>query len=333
MAVLQQVGRVGGVRSLRRYRHWLQTQPGYDRWSQQKTVMTKTDAILTQFRNLNVWHRQDERAPHKPLLVLLALGRLQAGAERLFPFDELEQPLSDLLEEFGPPRRSLHPELPFFHLQSDGVWELQEDPRVRQRQGSKNPLRTDLRKFRVRGGFPGPLFRDLKERPEAVRELARSVLGAHFPDSLHDAILSAVGLDLSGTLRHVRRDPSFRAAVISAWGHQCVFCGYSVQLDSADLGLEAAHIRWCQAGGPDSLANGLSCCSIHHQAFDRGAVTISDSSRVLVSSRIHGSGMVQDLFLALHGRQIHPPARKAALPAREYLEWHRKLVFRGEARD
>jgi len=295
--------------------------------------MTKTDAILTRFRDLNVWHRRAERAPHKPLLVLLALGRLQTGAERLLPFDEVEQPLSDLLEEFGPPRKSLHPELPFFHLQSDGIWELLEDPRVRQRQGSKNPLRTDLRKFRIQGGFPEPLFRSLKERPEAVRELARSVLGAHFPESLHDAILSAVGLDLSGTSRHLRRDPAFRAAVISAWGHQCVFCGYSVQLDNADLGLEAAHIRWYQAGGPDSLSNGLSCCSVHHQAFDRGAVTISDGFRVLVSSRIHGSGMVQDLFISLHGSEIRQPARKAALPAKEYLDWHRKQVFRGDARD
>jgi len=295
--------------------------------------MTKTDSILSAFDDLNVWQRGDERAPHKPLLVLLALGRLQAGAGRLLPFNELEQPLSDLLEDFGPPRQSLHPELPFFHLQSDGVWELEEDPRVRQRQGSKNPLRTDLRKFGIRGGFPERIFTCLKEHPEVIRELARSVISAHFPESLHDAILSSVGLDMTGTSRNLRRDPAFRAAVISAWEHQCVFCGYSVQLDQADLGLEAAHIQWCQAGGPDSINNGLSCCAVHHQAFDRGAVTISDSSRILVSSRNHGAGMVQELFLALNGRELRPPARKAALPRQEYLEWHRKQVFRGAARD
>ena len=295
--------------------------------------MTKTDSILRDFHDLNMWQRGDERAPHKPLLVLLALGRLQSGAERLLPFDEIEQPLSDLLEGFGPPRKSLHPELPFFHLQNDGVWELEEDPRVRQRQGSKNPLRTDLRKFGIRGGFPERIFNSLKERPEALRAVARSVISAHFPESLHDAILSAVGLDLTGTSRYLRRDPAFRAAVISAWEHQCVFCGYSVQLDHADLGLEAAHIQWCQAGGPDSVSNGLSCCTVHHQAFDRGAVTISSSFRILVSSRLHGAGMLQELFVALNGREIRPPARKAALPKLVYLDWHRKQVFRGDARD
>lgn len=282
--------------------------------------MTKTDSILWEFHDLNVCQRGGERAPHKPLLGLLALGRLQSGAGRLLPFDEIEQPLSDLLEGFGPPRKSLHPELPFFHLQNDGVWELEEDPRVRQRQGSKNPLRTDLRRFGIRGGFPERIFNSLKERPEALRAVARSVMSAHFPESLHDSILSAVGLDLTGTSRNLRRDPAFRAAVISAWEHQCVFCGYSVQLDHADLGLEAAHIQWCQAGGPDSVSNGLSCCTVHHQAFDRGAVTISSSLRILVSSRLHGAGMLQELFIALNDREIRPPARKAALPKPEYLD-------------
>jgi putative restriction endonuclease len=54
--------------------------------------------------------------PHKPLLVLFALGRLQSGSPRLLPFDEGENPLTRLLEEFGPPRKSIHPELPFYHL-------------------------------------------------------------------------------------------------------------------------------------------------------------------------------------------------------------------------
>ena len=56
-----------------------------------------------------MWRRGDERAPHKPLLILYALGRLQTGASRLIPFDELEKPLTRLLEDFGPPRKSVHP--------------------------------------------------------------------------------------------------------------------------------------------------------------------------------------------------------------------------------
>ena len=294
--------------------------------------MTKTDETLERFRNLNVWKRGEVRAPHKPLLVLLALGRLQAGADRLLPYDELDQPLARLLEEFGPPRKSPHPELPFYHLQTDGVWQIEDSVGLRIRRGSKNPLKSELRKFRIAGGFTEDVFRELKLRPELVRELAREILAAHFPESLHDSICAAAGVGLDGTERS-KRDPAFRSAVISVWGHRCAFCGYGVQLDAADLGLEAAHIRWCQAGGPDSLNNGLACCSVHHQAFDRGAITISHERRIVVSARLHGSGKLEELFLALHGTGLGAPGRKEALPKADFLAWHRTQVFRGEARD
>ncbi len=203
-------------------------------------AVTKTKTLLKQFRDLNVWRRGDERAPHKPLLVLYALGQLQVGADRLIPFNHLEQPLERLLEKFGPPRKSPHPELPFYHLQTDGVWEIDERIPLKRRQGSKNPLRTELRRWRVAGGFTAEIFDELKRRPEAVRALARQVLTAHFPDSLHQGILSAVGVDLESTTRSKRRDSEFRRSVVAAWGHRCAFCGYAVQLDSTDLALVLA---------------------------------------------------------------------------------------------
>jgi putative restriction endonuclease len=295
--------------------------------------LTKTDAILRKFQHLNVWRRGDERAPHKPLLVLYALGKLQAGADRLIPFDELEKPLARLLEDFGPPRKSVHPELPFFHLQTDGVWEIDDNVGLTVRKGSKNPLRSELRKWRIAGGFELAVYQALKDRPEAVRELARAILAAHFPDSLCDGIAQAVGLDLDGIARSSRRDAAFRDSVVSVWAHQCAFCGFSVQLDSSDLALEAAHIRWVQFGGPDAVNNGLACCSIHHKAFDRGAISVSDEHRILVSSRIYGNTGLESWFLAIHGRQLRTPSRRNASPNKDFLAWHRKEVFRGEARD
>jgi hypothetical protein len=59
--------------------------------------------------------------------------------------------------------------------------------------GSKNFLRTELRKFRIAGGFPASMFDELKRRPEAVREVAREILNAHFPESLHREIATSAG--------------------------------------------------------------------------------------------------------------------------------------------
>lgn len=38
-----------------------------------------SEEILRRFENLKVWKRSGEIAPHKPLLVLYALGRWQRG--------------------------------------------------------------------------------------------------------------------------------------------------------------------------------------------------------------------------------------------------------------
>ena len=39
--------------------------------------------FLTRIDDLNVWKKGSRRAPHKPLLLLVALGRLQRGEERM----------------------------------------------------------------------------------------------------------------------------------------------------------------------------------------------------------------------------------------------------------
>ena len=59
---------------------------------------------------LNVWKRGDQRAPHKPLLLLYALGRCLQGRGRLIPYQDVDRELKKLLLEFGPPRKSIYPE-------------------------------------------------------------------------------------------------------------------------------------------------------------------------------------------------------------------------------
>ena len=68
------------------------------------------ETLQQKLDELNVWKRGDERAPHKPMLLLLAMGRAVRGEERLVSFREIEAPLTDLLRHFGPPRRAYHPE-------------------------------------------------------------------------------------------------------------------------------------------------------------------------------------------------------------------------------
>ena len=54
------------------------------------------DAIFQRFTTLNIYRRGDRRAPHKPLLILIAIAHLQQGHLRL-TYKEIEQALIPLL--------------------------------------------------------------------------------------------------------------------------------------------------------------------------------------------------------------------------------------------
>lgn len=75
--------------------------------------MTRED-FLRRVDEIKLWRHGNERAPHKPLLLLFALGRVQRGEKRLAPYrKEVAKNLKKLLGRFGKPRSVPHPEAPF----------------------------------------------------------------------------------------------------------------------------------------------------------------------------------------------------------------------------
>src|SRR5437764_9480521 len=102
------------------------------------------EVVLRKFDRLNVWSRGGQRAPHKPLLVLYALGRWARGDTGDVPFREAAPALAALLKEFGPPRRSLHPEYPFWRLQNDGVWAVRAAGAMKPRKSNSDPPKGEL---------------------------------------------------------------------------------------------------------------------------------------------------------------------------------------------
>ena len=82
-----------------------------------------------------------------------------------------------------------------------------------------------------------------------------------------------------------RRDPQFRARVLRAYEYRCCVCGFNLLIAGQHAGLEAAHIQWHTAGGPDVEPNGLSLCALHHKLFDLGAFTIEPGEFRIVFSQ------------------------------------------------
>lgn len=275
-------------------------------------------------------HQQDgRRSPHKPLLVLLALGRLARTGESSLPWDDAEQDLADLIQEFGPPSktgRAQSAAYPFTRLRSDGVWTLDRDVPM----DNVGPLRQG-----VTGRLEASLEAALRARPALVDEVARGLVEAHFPATVAPDVLVAVGLDpellRGGTVEFIpgrRRSSSWPAQVLEAWDRQCAFCGFDGQVGGVPVGLEAAHIRWFTVDGPDHLDNGLALCSLHHKLFDRGVLGLDDDLTVVVSQRFSARTPHGRAVYDLHGQRLRPRPGTPA-PAERHLVWHREQVFHG----
>lgn len=285
-------------------------------------------ALFNLFRNLNLWSRGDQRAPHKPLLVLLALARVQAGKPRLMPFNEIDQSLKLLLQSFGRPSKSYHPEYPFWRLQNDGIWEVSDMALFSKRKSSTDALRSELIKHNAEGGFTTEIHDSLSNHKDWIVKIAKMLLIAHFPESLHADIIADTGLNMDSTDDLSYRDQAFRRNVIQAYEHRCAICGYDIKIGNTDLGLEAAHIKWRNAGGPDVVQNGLALCSFHHKALDLGAISLSDSYEILVSQEVHGATRINSLLLEYVDKRINEPQSRTYFPDKRYLCWHRLQVFR-----
>lgn len=291
--------------------------------------------LKEKINNLSIWKNGDQRAPHKPLLILYALAQLQNKGTKILRYEEIRRPLIDLLKEFGPQRDFYHPEDPFVRLARDGIWNLSADIDSIH---IKNPW---LLKHEISGGFNDEVLELLRNNQSLVGEIANTVLHSHFPPSIHEDILIAVGLDLDSEIFDFKgsktkdtrsRDPKFREKILRAYENRCAVCGFNVRLGNNLVAVEAAHIKWHQAGGPDSEENGIALCAMHHKLFDLGVFTVTDSKEFLVAEGANGTDGFQEWLMRYHGQFLYSPIHPDYYPKQVYVQWHFKEVFKGPSR-
>lgn len=294
--------------------------------------MSESSAV-ERLTTLRQYQGDGRRAPHKPLLVLLALGQLANTGSSTMPWSVVQSRLGDLLAEFGTASTSgaSSAAYPFTRLRSDGVWQLSRDVP----NDNVSPLNSEP----IDGYFTPEIENELRESNEVVNAVARSLVESQFPLTIAPDVLAAVGLDpdtvfaspaaivTASAIR--KRDANWRRQIVAAWDRSCAFCGYDGALLGAPVGIEAAHIRWFNFGGPDSLDNGLALCSLHHKLLDRGAIGLGESGAIFVSDAFSAIGDVGRAVYSLHGRQLRPRPG-TALPAAEHVIWHRQEVFKGD---
>ncbi len=166
------------------------------------------EEIKRKIRELTVWKRGGQRAPHKPLLVLYAISRLLRNEPRMVEYETVDKDLKLLLREFGPRRKSYHPEYPFWRLQNDGIWELENAERIKIRKSSADARKSELLRYEVLGGFTPEVQSVLETDKSLVAEVVNLLLQDNFPETIHEDILTAVGIELRTEIPSLRkRDP------------------------------------------------------------------------------------------------------------------------------
>lgn len=295
-------------------------------------VAVETD-VLSRMQGLRLHQANGKRSPHKPLLVLLSLGRLVNTGSSAVAWHDAEQTLADLIAEYGPPSRTGRAQsaaYPFTRLRSDGVWVLDHDVAM----DNVGPLRAADVTGQLEPALESALLRDR----DATYAAARSLVEAHFPDTVARDLLLDVGLDPDLVFAGAdvtralpepkRRSAAWRLSVLEAWDRQCAFCGFDGLLGGASVGIEAAHVRWFNHEGPDDLDNGLALCSLHHKLFDRGALGLGADHAVIVSTSYSARTDAGRAVYDLHGRRL-APRPGTPLPAHHHVRWHEREVFKG----
>lgn len=277
------------------------------------------------------------RHPHKPLLLLWLLGRAQDGEFGPFTYEEIEQPVDELLAEFGTPskRDRGRAAMPFFHLE-ESLW-------IRQSTVSGEELgdqRGRLRRARAMGGLRPEVRELLDHDPGLIADAARILLDEHFTDSHFDPITGAVGIELDGSgpagrvdyfVSRRRRDPRFRAATLQAYAYRCAMCDWDGAVRTQPVGLEAAHVRWHSQGGADAPDNGLALCSLHHKLLDLGVVGLTQDHHIQVAAQFVASSETgHRLGYDLQDRPLRNPQPRHPKVAIEHIDWHRREVFHGD---
>lgn len=300
------------------------------------------DELFSALSNLSVWERNGERAPHKPIMLLYALAMLKDGHRQL-DFSEVEKPIENILGTILPKRKNINVHYPFWYLKTkdrnngQAIWEVHNAEEIKFREGKTEPLKSELRNHHIKAGFTSDVLALLDREPEVIDISIQLLLDAQFPRSIQEDICSMVGIeniDLSEarvpeSIKRKPRDPRFREKVLTAYKGECAVCGYSLRVKDRLAGIEAAHIKWHQAGGPDVESNALSLCSTHHILFDRGAFTIDKEFKIGVSDSMSGE-LLHDIIMRFKGASIRLPQRECHYPSEKFLGWHKEQVLVGE---
>lgn len=299
----------------------------------------------------------NNRAPYKPLLLLTILD-LVAQHELKANFIEIDANLLEIFDLYwtkvNGPDKDANIALPFFHLKSEGFWQLIPQVGKEELLQTSPPIRSlrALRALTSGARFDDELFR-LIQHPEQRNELRRILIERYFAPELRPVVVEAGAiakeafeyskelLDRSRGIFKIEEAPvvdeayltesrsvAFRRVVVQAYKHTCAICSVRLLTPEGRTAVAASHIVPWSHSHNDDPRNGMALCGLHHWSFDQGLISVTPTYEVNVSATVAADDSGTEPIRILAGRPIHLPTDEFLHPAREALKWHNRNIFR-----
>lgn len=321
------------------------------------------DYYIYAFSNLSLGGGKiKEKAPHKPILLLSVI---QAYENKLLTTNQI--PISPELTGifktnwnlFVTTSHTLGFALPFFHLKNEkgNWWELIANPGCETWVQYGNLSSFSSLSAAVVYAQIDPSLAELLKDETTRTILRRTLLNAYFPkqtvtagvnpdthlDDLKREMLEESPAEYRARLKALKtkldpetyqievytRDTLFRREIVRLYDDTCCITGVRVSAPYSFSMIDACHIVPFYKTFNNHPTNGIALCPNLHRAFDKGAISIDDNYRVIVSQTFVENDKSNYSFKALAGKQIELPKDRSYTPDVETFAWHRKHTFKG----
>lgn len=269
--------------------------------------------------------------PHKPLLLLAALDLIDEGKaspDRIPWCQDLRDRFSARFLQVRKHNDQNTPENPFFHLQTQGLWQAWIEDGNSRLPLQSTPLVNQM--GRVFARFTDG-FEHLTALPATRQLLREALIARYFPhlssiqkSPIHNPQSEIQPLRVAEEPLEYGRSPAFRRLILNLYDHQCAACGLRIRLSAGnDVSfIDAAHLLPWDRFHNDHPTNGLALCKNHHWAMDRDLIAPGPDlhwhvSKILDPRRSNG----EKELIELSGKSLLLPQDEAFHPDATGLQW------------
>jgi len=295
---------------------------------------------IGRFEKLRVARRDGHESPHKPCMLLAAVGLAEAGLLEANRIDYAPPLLDRYLEIFEIVRtESDHPNpyFPFFHLRGDGFWHLEAKPGKEAILAVMSTARShaeiseniahayldpELHACLADAGTRDQLRQSLIVRwfGQHAHTLSRLFQEDHYEKGLRDVVADRAAEEAPVRYGRAARDTAFRRVVTEAYDYRCAASGMRIVLPEDIVMVEAAHLIPFSETQDDDPRNGIALTPNFHWALDRYLIAPGPDYKWRVSKLVDERIADNRPLIELAGKELLLPKDERFWPRMDACE-------------